>query len=311
MSVERRTLTLPSTDGKTPLHTVLYVPESQPVGIVQLAHGMVDHIGRYSELGEYLAEHGYVFAGHDHLGHGRTAATAEERGYFAKKDGYRVVVDDLKVTNEYLRGEFSGIPLFLMGHSMGSFITRLYVAEYPDTVDGYICHGTAGKNPAAPFGIALIGVMKLIFGDRHRSAFVRSLADGGYNRHFDKSEGEDAWLSRDGERIKAVRDPEIPPFTFTLSAYGDLFRMLSYCNKPSWYSSYPKDMPTLIVSGEADPVGGFGKGVREVYSGLVKAGARSVTLRLYPEARHELFCETNREEVFSDLLEWLKGAAEE
>ena len=310
MSVEHRTLRYPSSDGKNSIYTELFIPEGEPLGVIQLAHGMVDHVGRYRHVGRYFAEAGYVFAAADHLGHGRTAATPEDYGYFAPRDGYKRVIEDVRGLNEYLHREYPSLPLVLVGHSMGSFITRLYVTAYPDTVDGYICHGTAGKNPAAPFGIALIGIMKKIFGDRHRSSFVRSLADGGYNGRFDPSEGESAWLSRDPERIAAAHDPEIPSFTFTLSAYGDLFRMLSYCNKSAWFRSYPKALPTLIMSGAEDPVGGFGKGVVQVHRRLERAGLSDLTLKLYPGARHELFNEKNTDEVYADMLAWLEGIRE-
>ena len=297
----------PSSDGKNTIYTELYIPDGEPVGIIQLAHGMVDHVGRYRHFAEFVVRRGYIFAAADHLGHGRTVASADDYGYFAPRDGYKLVIDDVRGLNEYLHREYPDLPIVLIGHSMGSFITRLYVNKYPDTVSGYICHGTAGKNPAAPFGIALIGIMKKLFGDRHRSNFVRSLADGGYNGRFDKSEGDTAWLSRDGARILETRDPEIPNFTFTLSAYGDLFRLLRNSNAKDWFSGYPKELPTLIMSGADDPVGGFGKGVMQVYRGLERAGVKNLGLKLYPEARHELFNEINSDEVFSDIIAWADG----
>lgn len=307
MAVREIRSSYPSSDGINSIHTVLYLPDGEPRGIIQLAHGMVDNVGRYRHVGRFFAESGYVFAAGDHLGHGRTARTPDDYGYFAKRDGYKLVIEDIRLLNESLHRDYPHLPLYLIGHSMGSFLTRLYVTMHPDTLDGYICHGTAGKNPAAPFGIALIGIMKRIFGDRHRSNFVRSLADGGYNRRFDPADGPDAWLSRDTSIVASIRDPEIPSFTFTLSGYGDLFRLLRDCNKRAWYEAYPKNMPTIIMSGGDDPVGGFGKGVREVYGKLRDSGVKDLTLKLYPGARHELFNEINTDEVYRDILAWIDG----
>ena len=308
MSYIYREARVASSDGKSSLHTEIYIPESrEPIAVIQLAHGMIDYVGRYRLLAEYLTERGFVFAGADHLGHGDSVASAEERGYFAKRDGYKIVVDDLKRVNDYLCGEFPGLPVILFGHSMGSFLSRLYAVKYPRSISGLVIHGTAGKNPVLPFGILLTKIIKAFRGEWHRSAFVRSLAEGGYNKKFDKSEGEGAWLTRDGAMVADRPTNPKTSFTFTLSGYLDLFRMLGECSKREWFKAFPKEMPTLIMSGERDPVGGFGKGVRFVYEGIENAGATKLSLKMYEGARHELFNETNRDEVFGDLASWISS----
>lgn len=306
MSFIFKEMKIASTDGKNTLHAELYIPEGrESVGVVQLAHGMLDYVGRYKVLAEYLTSHGFVLAGADHLGHGDSVQSADDRGYFAERDGYKYVIDDVKKMNDCLHTEYPNLPIILLGHSMGSFISRLYAVKYPESISGLIIHGTAGKNPILPLGVLLTKIIKAFKGERHRSAFVRSLADGGYNKKFDKSEGDGAWLTRDGA---AVADRPTNPktnFTFTLSAYLDLFKMLGDCNSAEWFSSYPKALPTLVMSGEKDPVGDFGKGVRFVYGGLEAAGLSDLELKLYEGARHELFNETNKDEVFADMLLWL------
>ena len=306
MSYTHKDITLPSTDGKNTLHAELFIPEGEVRGVVQISHGMIDYIGRYKLLAEALTAAGYVLAGNDHLGHGSTVATDEDFGFFASKGGYSYVVDDLKKMTDLLRAEFPGAPLVLLGHSMGSFLARLYSVKYPDAIDAVIIHGTAGPNPALPFGKAVIGLMKLFCSERKRSPFIRSLAEGGYNNAFDKSEGEGAWLTRDGAMVADRPNDKRTNFIFTISGYGDLFEMLSLVNAKKWYSSFPKQLPALVISGDCDPVGDFGKGVRYVYDNLKKNGAK-VDLKLYEGARHELFNETNREEVFSDLISWIEG----
>jgi alpha-beta hydrolase superfamily lysophospholipase len=257
-------------------------------------------------MAEALCKRGIALCGHDHLGHGDSVKTPDDYGFFAGKGGYRFVIDDVKGMNDLIRKEFPGVPVILLGHSMGSFIARLYAVEYPDSINGLIIHGTAGPNPATGAGLLLVKLLRAIKGERHRSKFVCSLADGGYNKGFDPAEGSGAWLTRDPSMVAdRVGNPK-NDFIFTLAGYEDLFNFLGDCNHSSWFRGFPKKLPTLIVSGENDPVGGFGKGVRYVYDNLKKNGA-DVSLKLYPGARHELFMETNREEVFSDLTEWVGG----
>ena len=308
MSYRTETLRFPSCDGKNSIHAEIYIPEGvEPRGVIQITHGMIDHIGRYKNLVEYFTGEGFAVAGADHLGHGGTAAAAEDFGYFAARDGYSLVVRDAHAMNALLHERYPDLPVVLLGHSMGSFIARLYAVEYPESIDGLIIHGTAGKNPAAPFGILLCRIMALFRGKRYRSRFIASLANGGYDKHFPKEEGKGAWLTRETAQVADREGDPRTSFEFTLSGYIDLFKMLSLCNKRSWYKRFPKELPTLIVSGEADPVGAFGKGVRSVYSGLLAAGVSSLQIKLYEGARHELFNEINRNEVFGDLSEWLLG----
>lgn len=307
MNYEFSEYTYPSSDGSHTVYAEIYVPKGRsPVGIVQLSHGMIDHVGRYRALADYLTGRGFVFAGNHHLGHGRTASKKEDYGYFARSNGEEHVLCDLYGMNRALREKFPNIPLVLFGHSMGSFIARLFIERYPDAMDAAVIHGTAGKNPLLPFGRALARVIGAVCSPRHRSRLVHNLAFGAYNSAFPKSEGERAWLSRD--TALASETDEYIDFIFTVSGYSDLFRMLARCNRKKWYEAYPKSLRTLIVSGTCDPVGGkSAKGPREVYAGLLARGA-AVDIKLYEGARHELFRETNKEEVFSDIAEWIESA---
>ncbi len=306
MNYIRKELTYPSSDGVNTVFAEMFLPASGEVrGVVQLSHGMIDHTGRYEALADFLTAAGFVFAGNNHLGHGKTAASADDLGFFAEKDGYKFVIDDVKAMNDILRKEYPALPLILFGHSMGSFIARLYAVKYPDSIDGLIIHGTGGKNPAAGAGKAIVSLLRAFKGARHRSKFVTAVAFGSYNSHYDKSEGANAWLTRDTARVS---DRDTDPFTtyiFTLAAYHDLFTMLQGCNSKKWFSSFPKELPTLVMSGEDDPVGNYGKGVRMVHSSLEKAGVKDLGLKLYSGARHELFNEMNRDEAMADMLAWI------
>jgi alpha-beta hydrolase superfamily lysophospholipase len=307
MNYLHKELTFPSSDGRNTIHAELFIPSDNKVrAVVQVAHGMMDYIGRYALMADALCASGIALCGNDHLGHGDSVATPEDYGFFASRDGYKYVIDDVKGMNDLIRKELPDLPVILLGHSMGSFISRLYSVRYPDSIDGLIIHGTAGPNPATGAGKLLVKLLRAVKGERHRSKFVCSLADGGYNKGFDPAEGDGAWLTRDPSMVAdRVGNPK-NDFIFTLAGYEDLFNFLGDCNSKAWFKAFPAGLRTLVISGDTDPVGGFGKGVRYVYDNLKKNGA-DVELKLYEGARHELFNETNRDEVFADLIKWIEG----
>ena len=306
MNYELKEVSFPSKDGIHTIYGEIYIPkEKEPRGIVQLAHGMIDHVGRYEDLANYLTGEGYIFAGHNHLGHGKSVSKNEDFGFFAEKNGVELVLGDMFLMNRILREKYPTLPLVVMGHSMGSFITRLYAVKYPHSMNAVIIHGTGGPNPRLGMGKALASLIKGIRGPRHRSALIHKLAFGSYNSKFPKSEGKHAWLTRDIQRVADRDEDKFTNFKFTVSGFIDLFTMLGESNSESWYKNYPKDIPTLIISGDMDPVGDYGKGPDRIYKEMLVSGCEKVSLKMYKGARHELFNETNREEVFLDLVKWI------
>ena len=307
MNYEYFEITYPSKDGKNTVTAQIYLPKDViPKGIVQLSHGMIDHVGRYKNLADFLTANGYIFAGNDHLGHGKSAESKDDYGFFASNNGYELLLRDLHSFNKILREKYPDLPIVMLGHSMGSFLARLYAVKYPHTVRGVIIHGTAGKNPLINAGLALTRVIKFFKGDRYRSRLITSMSVGAYSKKFPKSEGEYSWLSKDASMISDKASDPYANFTFTASGYIDLFKMLRECNSGQWFKSYPKTMPTVIMSGESDPVGDFGKGPNSVYKQLLVEGCTNVSLKLYVDARHELFNEYCRYEAFSDILTFLE-----
>ncbi len=299
--------TVPSNDGIHTVYAELYTPKTRSCkGVVQLAHGMIDYVARYEKLADYLTGEGYIFAGNHHLGHGKTAGKSEDLGFFADKDGTDLVVRDLHTMNKHLRDMFPTLPVILMGHSMGSFLARLYISKYPHSIKGAVIHGTSGPVAIAPLGSALASIIRKFKGPRHRSSFVDKMAFGAYNSKFPKSEGENAWLTRDVEAVACRGEDKYTNFKFTTSGFVDLLYMIRACNKQSWFDGYPKELPTLVMSGDMDPVGNYGRGPDYVYKHLLIAGCNNVELKLYEGARHELFNETNKEEVFADMAAWLE-----
>ena len=298
----------PSADGKNTIYAEIYTPKhAAPKGIVQLAHGMIDYTGRYTALASFLCEHGFIFAGNHHLGHGKSVGTSEDFGFFAERDGYKYVLEDINSMNKYLHKTHPDLPVILLGHSMGSFISRLYVAQHPTAVSGLIIHGTGGPNPLVGVGKLLSKLITSFYGARHRSELINNMAFGSYNKRYPKEEGHNAWLTRDLAKVADRDTNEFTSFKFTVSGYTDLFTFLAGSNSKAWFKSYPKKMPTLVMSGDMDPVGDYGKGPAYVYKQLMINGASNVTLKMYEGARHELFNETNADEVFHDILAWIEG----
>ena len=290
---------IPSTDGIHTLRGKVYLPEGEIRGILQISHGMAEHIARYAEFMTYLAENGFIAAAHDHIGHGLTAENAEELGFFAEKDGWRTVCRDVIAFSKSLKEVYPEKPLILMGHSMGSFIARIVCAEAKDLYSAYIFMGTGGANPMSSAGLALTSILTKTKGPRHISDLVYAAAFGTYNNRTEKDD-------IDREMVKKYHEDPLCGYHFTVSAMHDLIKMQDIVNRAAWYAAIPKDRPILLIAGEEDPVGTYGKGVRTVHQKLIAAGAQKVSLKLYPKLRHEVLNEMEKAIVYADLLDFLK-----
>lgn len=308
MSITKKDFSVPSSDGRHTLRGYVYVPEGDPAGFFHVVHGMTEHIGRYDRIMSDMCERGYVCMGYDNLGHGRTADDPSELGYVAKRNGWDRLCEDVKLFSDAVRAEYDrtegqGKPYILMGHSMGSFIVRLASERYVHP-DALVIMGTGGKNPAAGAGIAIIKLIKLIRGERHVSRFIDGLAFGSYNKRFqnDPDASPSSWLSTDPETRKKYAADEFCTFKFTASAMEDLMRLLKYSNRRAWFRNVA-DVPILLVAGEDDPVGNYGKGVTEVCERLRREG-RSAECRLYKGARHEILNDFTYESTRDFIIEF-------
>lgn len=301
--IEKKVL---SSDGHHRLAGRVFLPKGEIRGIFQIAHGMTEHLGRYERFMEKLAEEGYLACGYDHIGHGNTATSEEELGYFAKKDGWRLLCRDIATFSEAVRSEYGkDLPYILMGHSMGSFIARLAARHYCHP-DALIVMGTAGPNPASGMGIALSSALCAFGGEKKRAGFLRSLAFGGYNKRFAAENDSKSWLTKDEEIRRIYKEDSFCNFYFTNSGMRDLMTLLHKSNATDWFTGIDKRLPILLVSGEDDPVGGFGKGVKAVYNKLRSVGSNA-TLKLYRDCRHEILNDTCRDEVVADILDFIRN----
>lgn len=289
------------------LHAFRCVPDGEVRAVVQFAHGMIEYIDRYKPLAEYLAAHGILATGHDHLGHGGSIRTKDDYGYFAEPDGNRAVLDDLHAITLLTKKLYPNVPYFLLGHSMGSFYARQYLCEYGAELDGAIIMGT-GFQPKAlvQLGKTLCRIVAVFRGWHYRSRIVARLSFMGYNRGFEGRTTHD-WLNRDAAEVDKYLADERCTFIFTLNAYYSMFTGLLRLHDPAFIARMPKKLPVLFLAGDADPVGERGAGVKRAVKSLRDAGVQDITLKLYSGARHELLLETNRLEVFGDIAAWLEA----
>lgn len=296
----------PSSDGKNTVAAYLFTPAACEVrAVFQLCHGMCEYILRYEPFAAYLCAHGIAFAGNDHLGHGETAARADDLGYTVNA---RYLVEDVRTLTGLLKERFgTDTPFVFAGHSMGSFIARTYLAQYGrEGLDGAVIIGTAG--PGAPTGAGkvvarLIGAFR---GDRHRSKLLHTIAFGSYTKRCPKGCSKSAWISRDNELVARYDADPFCNYLFTVRGYIDLFTLLGSVSAKSWASKVPADLPMLLMAGEEDPVGAYGAGVRKVHDRLLAAGAKDVALRLYAGDRHEILNEPDREVAYGDILTFIE-----
>lgn len=298
------TFTLPTPDG-TPLHVHRWLPEGSPRGVVQLAHGMVEHVDRYAHLGERLAGQGYAVYGADHRGHGRTAAGPGDLGHLRDEGGFATAVDDLAALTDRLGQEWSGAPVVLLGHSLGSVLARAYAARYGRRLAGLILSGTTGDpGVMGRLGVRLARLECRVRGPRARSALMEALVLGPYNRAFRPNRTDFDWLSRDEAQVDAYMADELSGTRATAAFYRDLLTGVLWVGEPSTAAMMPPDLPVRIVAGEVDPVGGA-FAAAEVAALLLDAGVQDVSVRVWPGGRHEVLNETDRDEVEADLVDWL------
>lgn len=307
MEYMHNTHSFPSHTGTTDIFVQTVEPKDGDIrGIIQIVHGMAEHTDRYIEAAEYFADNGYAVIMHDHAGHGKSVKDDSMLGFFCEKDGYKRLVEDVKSVSELAKKLWQGKKIILWGHSMGSFISRNYIATFAGNVDGAVICGTSGKNPGAPAGMLVAEMIGKIKGPMHKSKFIDKLAFGTYNKKFDGNTGFE-WLSANKENVKKyVADPKCG-FLFTASAYRDLFAVLESVSGDEWYNDVPKSMKIRLIAGSDDPVGNYGKGVREVYEKLVATEHKNVSIRLFDGMRHEIHNEEKRFDVYRDIIDFANG----
>ncbi len=305
---------LSSDDVSTKIHAVRWDGDKEPVAVLQLVHGMQEHIERYDEFARFLADKGFAVFGHDHIGHGLSVANEEELGIMHTDHPADVMVEDMFTNYTLIKKEYPDKPYFILGHSMGSYLLRKYLcvkSSQLSDVNGAIIMGTGTENNAAiAAGSMLCRLLMAIKGRDAKSDIIKGLMFGSkYYRQFDltgKSPG-DSWLSKNVDNVRAFNDPSNKKdgCEFSLNGYMVLLDATAFDNRMSNLRRMRTDIPILFVSGDNDPVGAMGKGVRSAYEKFKAAGVPDLSIKLYEGDRHEILNETDRDVVYNDLYEWM------
>ena len=300
-----------SSTGKNQIHARICTPDGTPRGIVQIAHGIAEHINRYEDFMRFLAENGFVAVGNDHLGHGKSIARLEEQGIFAENGGWNYVVEDMKKLRELVTEQFPNLPYVFFGHSMGSFLTRTFLILHPDLYDAAILSGTGHQSPALVNGGFLAAeLMTKLKGPRSSGQALNDMAFGSYCKRIENPRTPFDWLSRDSETVdRYIADP-LCGFVCKTSLYRDMMGGLKFLTSQKNINKMNKNAPIYFMSGAEDPVGDYGAGVETAYKAFCRAGLKDVMIRLYPGGRHEMLNELNRDDVMQDILNWLNEKME-
>ena len=297
-----------STDGKTQLHGMRWEPDGGSVrAVLQICHGVAEHIARYDAFARYLNGLGIAVVGHDHLGHGLSLPEGGTPVYFGAGNTWNTVVDDIYVLHQRIRLWYPDVPLCIMGHSMGSFLTRTYLIRYPGTVKAAVIMGT-GWQPKAVIagGMAVAKAVGAVVGENGTSDLVTNLAFGAYNKLFAPNRTSCDWLSADEDNVDAYMADPLCGADATVGLFRQMLSGIRFNQKLSNLRQMDPRIPVLFVAGEKDPVGDCGNGVRRTYQEFRRAGMQDCTLKLYPGLRHEILNEkAQQQQIFEDIGQWL------
>ncbi|WP_047985621.1 alpha/beta hydrolase [Ornithinibacillus californiensis] len=277
-------------------------PDKQPKAIIQIAHGMVEHIQRYHDFAKHMVEQGIFVYGNDHRGHGKTGQKQGRMGYLSEADGFDKTAEDLFLLTKKIQEEYPNVPIILLGHSMGSFLARTYIQEHSHSIAGVILSGT-GFYPRATtlFGKTLAAKLNPI----EKSPLMNRLAFGAFNRKIKDPKSPFDWISRDDDIVKAYMQDRYAGYIPTARFFVDLMTGLQYIHDPKRNEKIRKNLPVLFISGEADPVGSYGKGIWKTASMYKKTGIENITTTLFEGARHEVLNEINKTEVYEVIGRWI------
>ncbi len=284
-----------------------WIPSESPIAVLHICHGMAEHLVRYDAFATYMAEKGIVVIVSDLVGHGHSVSNKDELGYFGDYLVNSRLIADMFSAKTMIQKTYSHLPYFVLGHSMGSIIVRQYMMTHKENLDGVILIGTVDyPDWMCRVGKGAIKLMSLFHKEkmRYRSHLVNQLGLGGFDKAY-KHEGlRNSWLSRDKEEVQAFNHDPLCNFTYTIGVYRDVLDGLLECHNKRRLAFSPKDIPIAIMSGTKDPCGNMGKTPKKIYRQYKKLGFQ-VGMKLYKGARHEILHETNREEVYEDIYNWM------
>ncbi len=293
--------------GAGKIHACRWTPEGEPKAVLQIVHGIAEFVERYDDFANYLTERGYVVVAEDHMGHGQSINGDGIQGYF--HGGWFTAVEDTMQLMTDTRKEYPNLPYILFGHSMGSFMARTILCKYPDSgINAAVICGT-GWQPA----FAMPAVIKLVdsvckkTGETKPNEKLQNLIFGSYNSKVEHPRTTYDWLSRDAKIVDAYIAHPLCGFTASAGLLRDMMKGIYFIEQSVNLNAMRKDLPVFFIAGGDDPVGSYGKGVRQAANAFQKAGMTDVSVRIYPLCRHEILNEINKEEIYEDVIQWMES----
>jgi alpha-beta hydrolase superfamily lysophospholipase len=304
--MQKKAFPILCTDGhKMPVYA--WLPVGEAAYVLHIAHGMSEYAERYAPVAALLVQQGIAVYAHDQRAHGKTIATIDDAG-LAEDNWFYKQVDDVHIMMQYLKGLYPQQKIFLLGHSMGSFLCQRYFQLYDNEIDGLILSGTNGKkDPLMGFGISLAWLQMKLYGPNYRSNLIDKLSFGKYNDYFKPNRTKSDWLNRDEKAVDDYISDPLCGFICNVQFFYYFFKGISDGLNKKNMPLLPANTPVYVFSGDKDPVGLFGKGVLQLISNWKTAGVKDISYKLYPGGRHEMLNEINRTEVLDDLVYWMKG----
>ncbi len=305
--MKKYTEKIASTDSKNNLNVIIWETEKEPIGVLQIVHGMAEYIDRYDNFAKYMTEHGFNVIGHDHLGHGHSVSDERDYGFFAEENGDKIIIEDMHSVTQYAREKWEELPNFILGHSMGSFCLRQYLTKYSNDVFGAIIMGTGWiPSAAALLGKTIATNTCKSKGSHTVNPLLIKLTLEPYNKPFAPARTNCDWLSRDEKQVDLYVNDKLCGFDFTAGAYKDFFTILEKIAKNRQLIGMRKSLPILITSGSVDPVGGK-KACEKLNAQYKRCGIDDVTLKLWENDRHEILNELDKSDVYDYIYTWLKS----
>ena len=307
--MQREDLYFDSRDNISKIHAVRWTPDTdKPVAILQIIHGMAEHVDRYEDFAKFLTDKGFVVTADDHLGHGKSL-TEVGPGYFCKQDPATVVVRDVHRLKKLTEEKYPGVPYYILGHSMGSFIVRNYMFRYGKGVKGVIVMGTGMQAKPLVTGLKVMAAVNCFFGGSKKpSKFINNMAFGAYLKRIPNPRTANDWLTKDEAIVDKYNADPLCGFTFTGNGFKTLGELISRLYKQSNLEMIPKSLRVLVTSGAEDPVGDYGEGPKKVYESYKALGISDLEFKLYDNDRHEILNETDHETVYADIYNWIVKA---
>ena len=292
--------------GAGQIHVCRWMPEKPPVAVLQIIHGIAEYVERYDDFANYMNNLGYIVVAEDHMGHGKSINGEGVQGYF--HGGWFTAVEDSYQLLQNTRSQYPNLPYVLLGHSMGSFMTRTLLCNHPDSgISAVVICGT-GWQPRAVLnvGIAVCSAACKAGDEKEPNDRLQNLVFSGYNKRVEHALTPFDWVCRDRNVVTAYVNDPLCGFTASGGLLREMLKGIRFIQEPKSLAAMKKDLPVLFIAGGDDPVGNYGKGVRQAANAFQKAGMQDVTCKIYPLGRHEILNEINKQEVYTDVSAWIE-----